>query len=105
MRQKAKLRSLPTEFDSMKTNRRFTVLDWSESGELSCEVENPANLDARRKEVGLAPFQQDLEKHRQEVETEGDKPPADFVQYKKKAVSGPAMLVGYKGHIPIVKRD
>ncbi len=61
-----------------------TVLDWNEKGELSCEVEDPDNLDARRREVGLAPFQQDLEKHRQEVESEGGRPPVDFVEYKQK---------------------
>ena len=59
-----------------------TVLDWNENGELSCEVEDRANLDERRNEMGLAPYQQDLEKHRREVESEGGKPPVNFVQYK-----------------------
>lgn len=70
-------------FNENKPQVYGTVLDWNENGELSCEVENPANLDARRKEVGLASFQQDLEKHRQEVEAEGGKPPVNFVQYKQ----------------------
>ena len=61
-----------------------TVLDWNERGELSCEVEDPANLDVRRKEVGLAPYQDDLERHRNEVKLEGGKPPEDFAEYKRK---------------------
>jgi len=61
-----------------------TVLDWNVNGELSCEVEDPANLDSRRKEIGLAPFQEALEKHKREVESEGGKPPVDLVQYKQK---------------------
>lgn len=70
-------------FNTGKPQVYGTVLDWNEKGELSCEVEDPDNLDVRRKEVGLAPFQQDLEKHRHEVESEGGKPPADFSQYKQ----------------------
>lgn len=61
-----------------------TVLDWNENGELSCEVEDHANLDSRRQAVGLAPFQEDLENHRREVQAEGGRPPANFAQYKQK---------------------
>ena len=61
-----------------------TVLDWNERGELSCEVEDPVNLDARRKEVGLALFREELEKHREEVKSEGGRPPEDFTEYKQK---------------------
>jgi hypothetical protein len=71
-------------FNENKPQVYGTVLDWNEKGELSCEVEDPTNLDARRKQVGLAPFHQDLEKHRREVESEGGKPPANFAQYKQK---------------------
>ena len=61
------------------------MLDWNESGELACEVEDPANLDARREGAGLAPFRQELERQRREVASEGGKPPADFRRYKQKA--------------------
>jgi hypothetical protein len=71
-------------FNENKPQVYGTVLDWNEAGELSCEVEDRSNLDARRKEVGLAPFQQDLENHRRQVQSEGGKPPADFAQYKQK---------------------
>lgn len=61
-----------------------TVLGWNEDGELSCEIEDPANVDERRRAVGLAPFLEDLEKHRRAVQAEGGKPPADFAQYKQR---------------------
>jgi hypothetical protein len=59
-----------------------TVLDWDKSGELSCEVEDPTNLDMRRQEVGLPAFADDLANHRREVEAEGVKPPADLAGWK-----------------------
>jgi hypothetical protein len=71
-------------FNENKPQVYGTVLDWNEQGELACEVEDPGNLDVRRKQVGLEPFQQALEKHRREVESEGGKPPADFSQYQQK---------------------
>ena len=61
-----------------------TVLDWNEKGELSCDVEDPANLDNRRNAVGLAVFREELEKHREEVKSEGGRPPKDFTEYKQK---------------------
>ncbi len=75
-----------------------TVLDWNERGELSCEVEEPANLDARRHEVGLIPFQEDLEKHRKEVKSEGGMSPKDFAEHKQKGESGRQVLVGDSVH-------
>ena len=71
-------------FNENKPQVYGTVLDWNERGELSCEVEDPANLDARRKEVGLDPFREELEKHREEVKSEGGGPPEDFTEYKQK---------------------
>jgi hypothetical protein len=71
-------------FNENKPQVYGTVLDWNENGELSCEVEDPANLDARREAIGLAPFRDDLEKHREEVKSEGGSPPKDFAEYKQK---------------------
>lgn len=71
-------------FNENKPQMYGTVLDWNEKGELSCEVEDPANLDARRKAVGLSPFCEDLEKHRKEVKSEGGTPPQDYAEYKQK---------------------
>ena len=61
-----------------------TVLDWNEKGELSCDVEDPENLDNRRTAVGLDSFCEELEKHRVEVEVEGGRPPEDIAAYKHK---------------------
>lgn len=72
-------------FNENKPQVYGTVLDWNEKGELSCEVEDPDNLDARRKEMGLPPYQEELEKHKLEVESEGGHPPTDFMEYKLKA--------------------
>lgn len=72
-------------FNEGKSQIYGTVLDWNEKGELFCEVEDPANLDAKREEVGLAPLHEDLEKHREEVESEGGRPPKNFTEYKQKA--------------------
>ena len=60
-----------------------TVLDWNERGELSCEVEDAAHLDARRKEVGLPPFSQDLARHREEIDAEGGKAPANLAEFRR----------------------
>jgi len=72
-------------FNENKPQMYGTILDWDENGELNCEVEDPANLDLRRREVGLPPFNEDLDKHRAEVKAEGGNPPADFTAYKQKA--------------------
>ena len=70
-------------FNENKPQVYGTVLDWDEHGELSCEVESPDDVDARRSAVGLGPFHSDLEKHRRAVESEGGRPPADLVRYRQ----------------------
>jgi hypothetical protein len=60
-----------------------TVLDWDENGELSCAIQDPCNLDARRKAVGLPPFAQDLAKCRQAAAAEGAKPPTDMAAWTR----------------------
>jgi len=61
-----------------------TVLDWNKKGELGCDVEDRANLDARRKAVGLAPFREDLERHLEEIRSEGGGPPPNFDEYQRR---------------------
>lgn len=60
-----------------------TVLDWNESGELDCEVEDPERVDELRASVGLPPFFESLAEHRKEVEAEGGKAPLDFQSYRE----------------------
>lgn len=81
-------------FNENKPQVFGTVLDWNEKGELSCNVEDSTHLDARRKAVGLAPFCEDLEKHRAEIELEGGKPPQNFAEYKQQARAW-ALSVGW----------
>ena len=72
-------------FNENKPQVYGTVLDWDEKGELSCVVEDPANLDARRREMGLPATQDDdLAAYRKEVESEGGKPPRDLTEAKRK---------------------
>ncbi len=62
-----------------------TVLDWDETGRLSCEVEDPAHLDARRIDIGLpATRDDDLSAYQREVEAEGGRPPQDVAEAKRK---------------------
>jgi hypothetical protein len=71
-------------FNENKPQLYGTVLDWNEMGELTCELEDPANVDARRREVGLPPFEEDLAKHREEVEREGGKAPENYADHRRK---------------------
>jgi len=72
-------------FNESKPQVYGTVLDWDEKGELSCVVEDPTNLDARRREIGLPATQDDdLAAYRKEVESEGGRPPEDFTEAKRK---------------------
>ena len=69
-------------FNEQRPQIYGTVLDWNAAGELSCEVEDPKNLNLRRKSVGLPPFAEALEQHRAEVISEGGKPPDDYLEWK-----------------------
>lgn len=62
-----------------------TVLDWDQSGELNCEVEDPENVDARRASVGLEPFAEGRKKHGRAVAAEGGRPPDNFEAYRDAA--------------------
>ena len=61
-----------------------TVLDWDENGVLGCELEDIDRVDDLRKEVGLPPLQESIDKNFKAVEAEGGKPPEDFVAYRQK---------------------
>lgn len=71
-------------FNELKPQVYGTILDWNETGELACDVEDPSNLDARRQAVGLRPFKEDLERHRSEIRAEGGGPPGNFLEYRRK---------------------
>jgi hypothetical protein len=82
-------------FNENKPQVYRTVLDWDEDGKLSCIVEDPPNLDARRREMGLPATEDDnLAAYQKEVESEGGKPPRDFAEAKRKGL-GWAKSVGW----------
>ncbi len=82
-------------FNENKPQVYGTVLDWDEDGKLSCIVEDPPNLDARRREMGLPATEDDnLAAYQKEVESEGGKPPRDFAEAKRKGL-GWAKSVGW----------
>ena len=60
-----------------------TVLDWNETGELDCELQNPAMVDELRKAVDLPPFEQSRQEHQQKITAESGKPPEDFTAYRQ----------------------
>jgi hypothetical protein len=72
-------------FNEDRPQRYGTVLDWNAAGELDCEVEDPAGLDARRAAVGLRPFREALEQQRREICREGGVPPEDYADYRRRA--------------------
>jgi hypothetical protein len=82
-------------FNEGKPQVYGTVLDWNEHGELTCELENPENVDELRAQVELQPFEQSLQEHRAEVEAEGGRPPENYKAYKQ-AGSDWAKSVGWR---------
>lgn len=62
-----------------------TVYDWNADGELTCNVEDGDELDARRAKVGLPPFDEALERERAVVLDEGGGPPDDYADYRRRA--------------------
>lgn len=69
-----------------------TQFDWDEAGEMNpLPIADPANVDARRAEVGLPPLDQAIARHRAEAEG----PPADYARHKAGA-EGFAREVGWR---------
>ncbi|NOY66327.1 MAG: hypothetical protein GXP13_02820 [Gammaproteobacteria bacterium] len=70
-------------FNEGKPQIYGTVLDWNALGEFTCEVEDPDNVNELRKAVGMPPFEQSIQEHRNEALTEGWQPPENHEAYKK----------------------
>ncbi len=62
-----------------------SVLDWNGRGELDCDIQDPASVDARRAAVGLPPYAESLAENRAAVVAEGGAPPSDFADYRRRA--------------------
>ena len=74
-------------FNEGRPQRFGTVLDWNDAGELDCALEDPADVDSRRRAVGLPPFAEALAAHRAEVAAEGGHAPADLEDYRRRAAA------------------
>jgi len=71
-------------FNEGKPQKYGTVFDWNEKGSLSCEVQDPKNVNTIRSEIGLIPFEEEIEKQNQAVKSEGGKSPENLKEYKEK---------------------
>ena len=69
-------------FNEGKPQIYGTVLDWNERGEFTCELEDPDKVDELRNSVGMPPFEQSRQEHKNEVLAEGGKSPDDFEAYR-----------------------
>lgn len=60
--------------------QRFgTQFDWDEHGLISpLPIEDAAHVDARRRDIGLAPLAQDIRRMRELATQEGERPPRDW---------------------------
>jgi hypothetical protein len=72
-----------------------TVLDWNEQGEFTCELEDPDKVDELRQGVGMPPFEQARQEHRDEVLGEGGQPPENYEKYKE-GVAEWAKRIGWR---------
>jgi hypothetical protein len=60
--------------------------DWDDSGNLSpLPIEDVERVDARRRSVGLDPLAQTTQRLRAQAAAEGQRPPADYGQYRRAA--------------------
>lgn len=73
-----------------------TQFDWDDNGQLSAGViEDEANVDRRRANVGLNSLKERTEEMRRRAENEGDKPPADMAK-RRKDMDAWAKKVGWR---------
>jgi Family of unknown function (DUF6624) len=56
-----------------------TQFDWDEHGQLNpLPIEDEANVDVRRREIGLGPLAQDIQRKRELALRDGERPPVDW---------------------------
>ena len=61
-----------------------TQFDWDPTGNLSpLPIEDPAEVDQRRAEIGLGPLAQDLARHRTGLAQSEEQPPQDWAQRRQ----------------------
>ncbi|MEM7412131.1 MAG: DUF6624 domain-containing protein [Myxococcota bacterium] len=66
-------------FNERRPQRYGTQIDWDAAGEMSpWEIENPDEVDARRREVGLPPLAESVREVREQVRQEGGRAPKPY---------------------------
>jgi hypothetical protein len=79
-----------------KPQRYGTQLDWDESGKLSpLPVEDPPDVDERRRTVGLGPLDAAVRSQRQAAAAEGERPPHDW-QARRRCMEAWLREVGWR---------
>jgi len=59
------------------------LFDWDIAGNLVANVDDEKLVNVRRSKLGLKPLSEALEKHREEIKSEGGGPPSDIKKHKK----------------------
>ena len=79
-----------------RPQRYGTNFDWDETGQLSpSPLEDPEQVDAYRKSVGLGPLSKKTEQARKHAELESETPPVDF-QKRQREFEAWAKSVGWR---------
>jgi hypothetical protein len=62
-----------------------TQFDWDESGEMSPYpgIEDPEQVDERRRKVGLGPLAGDIKRRRAAMAQSNERPPHDIAEWRK----------------------
>lgn len=64
--------------------RYGTQFDWDEHGEMNPRtVDDPAEVEARRREVGLPPLSEKIREIRESIAREGERPPPDLAARRR----------------------
>jgi len=79
-------------FNEGKPQKYGTVFDWNEKGSLSCEVQDPKNINTIRSEFGFISLEEEIEKQNKAVKSEGGKAPENLSKYKEKVNEWAASL-------------
>lgn len=73
-----------------------TQFDWDASGQMSpLPIEDPADVEDRRRRVGLGPLAEHVTRMREQVEAEGARPPADY-EARQRDADAWARAVGWR---------
>ena len=59
------------------------LFDWDSTGNLVANIDDEKLVNDRRSKLGLRPLSEALEKHREEIESEGGGPPLNIEKHKK----------------------